>query len=72
MIYSSKKKNADQYNISKAIYYYQLAADQNHPKSQINLGMIYIQLGNVKKGIHYLKLAAEQRIVAAQFNLGVL
>lgn len=51
-----------QYN--KAFHYFALAADQNEPLAQYNLGSFYLfGVGisqDIPKGIHYLILAADQ------------
>ncbi|KAK8837097.1 hypothetical protein M9Y10_037150 [Tritrichomonas musculus] len=63
-------------NISKAIHYYSLAANQNYSKAQLNLGNIYLNgdviSRDIDKAIHYYSLAANQNNSSAQFNLGVI
>ena len=62
-------------DINKAIHYYSLAADQNYPNAQINLGAIYHEgqyiSRDISKAIHYYTLAANQNNPNAQFNLGL-
>ena len=59
-------------DISKAIYYYSLASDQNDAYSQTSLGLIYGYNNDASKSIHYLTLASNQNYSDAQFYLGVI
>ena len=63
-------------DIGKAIFYYKLAANQNDPNAQLDLGVIYYEgkyiTRDIDKAIHYLKLAANQNNSSAQYKLGII
>ena len=62
--------------MNKAIHYFSLAANQNHPEAQYNLGFIYYECKyitrDINKSIYYLKLASNQGDERAQFLLGFI
>ena len=53
-----------------------MAAKQNYPEAQFNLGSIYLNgkyvVRDINKAIHYYSLAADQSTPQAEFNLGVI
>ena len=57
----------DYYNIDKAIYYLQIASNQNHPLAQAELGHIYIheEFGRLdyKKALQYIKSKLFKRTI---------
>ena len=53
-----------------SIHYYTLAANQNDPRAQYNLGIIYYSGQYINKSIYYFTLDANQNHLGAQFNLG--
>jgi len=61
-------------DLSKGVYYYKLAADQNDPSGQNNLGYCYEEGHGVEqdlsKAVYYYKLAADQNDSSGQNNLG--
>lgn len=64
-------------DIKKAIFYYELAANQNNSQAQYNLGAIYYEMNKINKqyinkAIHYYSLAAKQDDPRSQFRLGVI
>ena len=52
--------------MNKAIYYYSLASNQNDPKAQFNLGVIYATgeyiERDMNKAIYYYSLASDNSI----------
>ncbi|KAK8843573.1 hypothetical protein M9Y10_024630 [Tritrichomonas musculus] len=74
-----KTKKSSKYvkrDINKAIKYYSLAADQNYPEAQIDLGFIYYDgkyvPRDINKAIQYYSLAANQNHAIAQCYLGLI
>ena len=63
-------------NISKAIHYLTLAADQYNSSAQNFLGFVYYDNENIaqdiNKSIHYFELAANQNNPQSLFNLGFI
>jgi len=63
-----------EHDLSKAVYYYKLAADQNDSSGQNNLGYCYEEGYGVEqdfsKAVYYYKLAADQNDSSGQNNLG--
>ncbi|KAK8835866.1 hypothetical protein M9Y10_040423 [Tritrichomonas musculus] len=59
-------------SIDKAIYYYNLAASNNHTESQFRLGYIYQTNNNISKSIHYYILAASNKHPKSLYNLGLI
>jgi len=59
-----------------AVRYYQLAAAQNYPRAQCNLGYMYNNGFGVEKdkklALKYYQLSAEQGYYVAQYNLGYM
>ena len=53
------------WDINKAIHYFTLAANQNNPDAQFNLGFMYYEgkyvTRDINKAIHYFSLAANQK-----------
>lgn len=68
MFFTNKEKD-----ISKAVFWFQKAAEQKHMKAQYALGIIYITgrdiSTNVAKGFKWLHAAAEQGHHQAQYDL---
>ncbi|KAL3880340.1 hypothetical protein ACJMK2_032588 [Sinanodonta woodiana] len=63
-------------DLKKAMEYYHLAAEENHPMSLYNLGVLYLEGGedvqvNKHLGIKYLEKSAELGLAMAQTYLGV-
>ena len=68
-------------NMEKAIYYYNLAAEQESPMAQFKLVLIYLYGEGVpvdyEKALHYFKLSAEGgkvesfRLIAAIYEDGL-
>jgi TPR repeat protein len=65
-----------QQNSEQAIHWYEQAAQQGHPKAQVNLGVIlcegYATPKEFERGLHWLQKAAEQGEINAQYKIGCL
>ncbi len=62
----------DPQDISKAAYWFRLAAKQGYAEAQINLGVLYNVNRDVAKAAYWFRLAAKQGYVDAQNDLGDL
>ena len=63
-------------DIKKAIHFYSLDSDQNHPEAQYNLGFIYYDgryvKRDIKMAIHYFALSSNQNFHQAQYVLELI
>ncbi|OHT04539.1 hypothetical protein TRFO_27992 [Tritrichomonas foetus] len=66
-IYYNNSKTIDD---DKAIFFYKMAANQNHGKSCFKLFKIYFKNNEIRESIYYLELAAQNNHVVAQHMLG--
>ncbi|MBU0592365.1 MAG: sel1 repeat family protein [Gammaproteobacteria bacterium] len=70
-----REGNGVRHDLSEALRWYRMAADQGDPYGQNNLGSMYFNgLGvpyNPEEAVKWYRLAAAQNVPVAQFNLGV-
>lgn len=62
-------------DLKQAFEYFKKAADQGHPKSQCNIGIIYHHKSDIvnqdlKQAFKYYKMSADQDYMLAIHNLG--
>ena len=71
-----EKRNGVPQDYKEAVYWYQLAAEQEHAKAQYNLGVMYDNGNGVpqdyEEAVRWYQLTAEQGHSKAQGNLGVM